>query len=146
MDMYAAFCGTGKTYLSNNFPSDYMEIECWEYRQGNFPENYIEDAIDLIGMSKYLFISTDPIILNELNNRGVKIKLYYPQNELRYEYLDRFLARDSPPDFIGAIMKYWNVWLDELKEQSYCEHIILQTNEYLQDVLTNKNRDETNKV
>jgi len=136
--LYAAFCGTGKTYLVNNFPGDYIEIECWEYRQGNFPQNYVDDVISVMGKTKYLFISTDPVILNELNSRGVKIKLYYPQNKLRDEYLSRYIARNSPPDFIGAIMKYWNVWLDELKEQNYCEHNILQTGEYLQDVLLTK--------
>lgn len=133
--LYAAFCGTGKSYLCNNFADDYMELECWEYRKGDFPNNYIQDVIDAIGRTKYLFISTDPVILKELNKRGIEIRLYYPQNELRNEYLDRFIARISPQDFVGAIMINWHKWIDELKEQDYCKHKILQTGEYLQDVL-----------
>ena len=131
----AAFCGTGKSYLCNNFPNEYIEIECWNYRQGDFPNNYVDDVVDAIGKTKYIFISTDTLILKELNKRGYEINLYYPENELRNEYLDRFLHRNSPHDFIGAIMKYWNVWLNELKEQHYCNHNVLQTGEYLQNIL-----------
>jgi len=133
--LYAAFCGTGKSYLCNNFADDYMELECWKYRQGDFPDNYIQDVIRAMGKTKYLFISTDPVILKELNKRGIKIYLYYPQNKLRNEYLDRFLERDSPQDFIGAIMKCWDTWIDELKAQNYCKHIVLNSGEYLQDVI-----------
>lgn len=131
----AAFCGCGKTYLCNNFPYDYMEIECWKYRNDEFPKNYVDDVICAIGKTKYLFISTDPVILNELNNRGYIIKLYYPLNELRNEYLDRFIDRKSPYDFIGVLMVNWNEWINQLKEQTYCEHIILQSGQYLMDVL-----------
>jgi len=131
----AAFCGTGKSHLCNNFPDDYMELECWEYRQGDFPNNYVQDVIESTGKTKYLFISTDPVILKELNEGGVKIQLYYPENILRNEYLDRFIGRVSPQDFIGAIMINWHTWINELKEQNYCKHIILKEGEYLQDVL-----------
>jgi len=131
----AAFCGTGKSYLCKNFPNTCKEIECWEYRQGDFPNNYIQDVIGAFGKTKYLFISTDPVILKELHKTGIEILLIYPVNQLRNEYLDRFLNRDSPCDFIGAVMKYWNVWINELKEQKYCKHIVLQSGQYLQNVL-----------
>lgn len=131
----AAFCGTGKSYLCNNFAENYMELECWEYRKGDFPNNYVQDVISMIGKTKYLFISTDPVILKLLNKLGVKIQLFYPENELRNEYLDRYINRDSPQDFIGAVMKNWDTWINELKEQNYCKHTVLQKGEYLQAVL-----------
>lgn len=133
--VFAAFCGTGKTYLCNKFPDTYKEIECWNYRQGDFPNNYIEDIISMLGKTKYLFISTDPVILKELHKTGVEIQLIYPANELRNEYLDRFLNRESPYDFVGVLMKHWNMWIDDLKNQKYCKHLILQSGEYLEDVL-----------
>ena len=131
----AAFCGTGKSYLCNNFPDMYKEIECWTYRNGDFPNNYIKDVINMLGEIKYLFISTDPEILNGLNKLGIEIQLFYPQNELRNDYLDRYIDRDSPYDFIGTIMKNWDIWIDELKKQNYGKHTILKKGEYLQDVL-----------
>lgn len=32
-------------------------------------------------------------------------------------------------------MKYWDPWLNELKEQKYCNHIILNEGQYLSDIL-----------
>lgn len=131
----AAFCGTGKSYLSKKFKDSYTEIECWEYRKGDFPKNYIQDILSKLGRTNYLFISTDPVILKRLNDLDIKILLIYPENELRDEYLDRYISRDDAYDFIGTIMKNWNIWIDELKEQNYCKHIVLGSGEYLKDVL-----------
>lgn len=133
--LISSFCGTGKSYLCRNFPDICMEFECWEYRKGDFPDNYVQDVISAIGKTKYLFISTDPIILKALSKLGINIKLFYPANQLRSEYLDRFIERDSPQDFIGAIMKNWDKWLNELKEQDYCEHIVFNKGEYLREHL-----------
>ncbi len=70
-----------------------------------------------------------------LNDTGFEITLVYPKNELRNEYLDRYIERDSSYDFIGTFMKHWNIWINELKEQKYCKHIVLESGQYLQDVL-----------
>jgi len=32
-------------------------------------------------------------------------------------------------------MKHWHLWINELKEQTYCKHIVLEKGQYLQDVL-----------
>lgn len=131
----AAFCGVGKSYLCDNFPNDYMEIECWEYRSGDFPKNYVNDIIESIGKTKYIFVSSDPVVLKELNRRGIQINLYYPENKLKYEYLERFIARESSFDFIGVIMVNWDNWINQLKEQDYCNSTILHGGQYLSDVL-----------
>ena len=73
-------------------------------------KEYIDDIKKYFGKVNYIFISTDPQGLKLLYDNGFNIVLVYPKNELREEYLDRFIARDSPYDFIGTFMKYWNLW------------------------------------
>ena len=133
--VYAAFCGTGKSYLCNNFADKCIEFECWEYRKGNFPKNYIDDIKSAMGKYEYIFFSTDPVVLKQLYKEGASITLVYPRNKLKREYMERFLMRESHIDFIRAIDTYWNDWIDELKEQNYCEHILLDSGQYLQDVV-----------
>ncbi len=140
--LIASFCGTGKSYLCKKYPQSYSEIECWNYRKGDFPNNYVKDIISHLGKAKYLFISTDPNVLKELNKLGIEILLVYPDSKLRNEYLDRFLERNSPYDFIGVLMKHWNEWLNELKEQDYCKHIMLKNEQYLKDILIPENEEE----
>lgn len=38
-------------------------------------------------------------------------------------------------NFIGAFMKYWNTWLNELKDIVYCKHIVLDKGQFLEDIL-----------
>jgi hypothetical protein len=131
----AAFCGTGKTYICEKTDIKAIEIEYWKYKDKGLYKEYIEDIKKYYGKVEYIFISTDPEGLKLLHNEGFNIILIYPKNELRNEYLDRFIERDSPYDFIGVFMKYWNTWINELKEQIYCKYIVLEKGQYLYDVL-----------
>jgi hypothetical protein len=133
--LFAAFCGSGKTFVCEKTNIKAIEIEYWKYKDKGLNKEYLEDIKNNIGKVEYIFISTDPESLKLLNQDGFEITLVYPENELRNEYLDRYILRDSSCDFIGAFMKYWNIWIDELKDQKYCKHIVLKRGQYLQDVL-----------
>ena len=130
----ASWCGTGKTFICENTDIKSIEIEYWKYKDG-LQKDYVKDIKKNFGEVDYIFVATDPEGLRLLNNEGFNITLVYPRNELREEYLNRYIERDSPTDFIGVFMKYWNTWINELKEQSYCKHIPLNKGQYLQDVL-----------
>ena len=135
--LYAAFPGTGKTHVCDQTDINAIEIEYWKYKDEGLQKEFIEDVKKQIGNVDYIFLSTEPDGLKLLQEQGIDITLVYPENELRNEYLDRFINRDSPYDFIGTFMKYWNTWINELKEQKSCKHIILKSDEYLQNVLYN---------
>lgn len=127
--IYAAFCGTGKSYLATTFTNDYIEFECWKYQGSDFPNNYIREIISK--EAKYIFISTNPVVLRELNKLGYEIQLCYPKNELKEEYFKRYVERGSSSDFLEMLDVNWDKWLDELKGETYCNHIVLDKNEYL---------------
>lgn len=131
----AAFCGTGKTYICEKTNVKSVEIEYWKYKENGRQKEYISDVKKHFGIVDYIFISTDPEGLKLLYNKGFEIILIYPKNELRNEYLDRYIKRGSPHDFIGVFMKYWDIWINELKKQTYCNHIVLNKDQYLQDIL-----------
>jgi hypothetical protein len=129
--IYAAFCGTGKSYLTNKSPNDYIEFECWKYQGYDFPNNYIREIISNFDKIKYIFISTNPVVLRALNKLGYEIQLCYPKNELKEEYFKRYVDRGSSSDFLEMLNVNWDIWLDELKDETYCNHIVLDKNEYL---------------
>ncbi len=132
----AAFCGTGKTFICEKTDIKAVEIEYWKYKDKGLQKEYVEDIRKQLGEAQYIFIATDPEGLKLLHNEGFdNIILVYPKDELRNEYLDRYIERDSPHDFIGVFMKYWNPWINELKDLKYCKHIVLEKSQYLKDVL-----------
>jgi hypothetical protein len=132
----SAFCGTGKTYICDKTNIKAIEVEYWKYKEKGLQNEYIKDIKKYFGVVRYIFISTDPEGLRLLEKEGYNVILVYPENELREEYLDRYIRRDSPYDFIGTIMKFWNLWLNELKDIKYCKHITLKSGEYLCDILS----------
>lgn len=130
--LISAWCGTGKTYICEKTDILSIEVEYWKYKD---PKKYIKDIRKYLGKVDYIFISTDPKGLKLLDEIGFEIDLIYPKNELRDEYLQRYLDRDSPADFIGVFMKYWDNWLNELKGLSFCSHTVLDSGQFLQTAL-----------
>jgi hypothetical protein len=135
--VYAAFCGCGKTFICQKTDIKAVEVEYWKYKESGLQKEYIDDVKKHIGKVDYIFIATDPEGLRLLNKEGINITLVYPRNDLRNEYLDRYIERDSSYDFIGTFMKHWHLWIGELKEQDYCNHIVLESGQYLKDILVN---------
>jgi hypothetical protein len=133
--IYAAFPGTGKSYLCEKTDVDAVEVEYWKYKEGGLQDKYVEDIKANFGKVDYILISTDPEGLELLYNNGFFIHLVYPLNDLKGEYLSRYIDRGSPENFMGLLMKYWHLWLDELKGIGYCQHIILGSGKYLHDVI-----------
>jgi hypothetical protein len=127
----AAFCGTGKTTLCKDSPS-MTEIECWEYRKGNFPNNYIEE---ILTKTNDVCISTDPTALIPIIKSGAEVVLIYPNLNLFDEYMKRYSDRNSSYDFIGVMYKHWHEWIEQLHDIKGCEHIKLTKGQYLTDVL-----------
>jgi hypothetical protein len=128
----AAFPGTGKTHICKHTKLKATEVEFWQYESQT---QYIQDVKALIGEVDFVFLSTEVEGLQLLHNEGLEIFLVYPQKNLRNEYLDRYIERDNPYDFIGTMMKFWDTTIEKLQEQKYCKHFVLEKNQYLNDVL-----------
>jgi len=133
--IYSAFCGTGKTHLVNN-NKNYIEVECWEYdHTSDFPYNYIKSIISHIDKYQHIFISTNPIVLNELSKLDIGFTLIYPNVGLFLEYRQRYIDRGSSDEFISMITYNWDKWLRELIKCGYRRYIILESGEYLSKYL-----------
>jgi len=130
--VYSAFCGTGKSWLCSKKPNLFVEVEGWKYQDGDFPDNCIQDIEKELCTNKKVLIDTNPIVLKKLFQSGIKIKLFYPNNNLKNKYINNFIERGSSKDFIELLNKNWDKWIDELKEQQYCEQIVLGDEEYLE--------------
>ena len=129
----ASFCGTGKTFICENSQIKAVEVEYWQYKGQE--KEFLQDIKKHIGIVDIIFLQTDSESLNILHDEGLEIILIYPQKNLRNEYLDRYIERDNPYDFIGSMMKYWDKTIDELSNRKYCKHFVLEKNQYISDVI-----------
>ena len=51
--------------------------------------------------------------------------------DLKEDYVQRYIERRSPDIFISLIKSNWDLWIDELKKQKNCNHVVLKLNQYI---------------
>ena len=138
--LIAAFPGTGKSHYCN-VDADYMpqgfatDSDSSKFDKAEFPANYIAHIKQKIedGYVR-IFISSHQEVRDALVENGLEFTLVYPKKELKQEYLDRYKQRGSPEAFIKLIADNWDAWIDELKTQTGCTHIELESGQYISNI------------
>lgn len=135
----SAFPGTGKSFYHKNNPKttidsdssefSWITIEEWDHMKGyvgsrkernpDFPGNYIQHIKDCIGKYEFIFVSTHKEVRKALLDNCLFFYLIYPNKNQRDLYLQRFVDRGSPMEFVHMIDTNWNAWIKELK---FCEY------------------------
>ena len=131
----SAFCGTGKTHLCEKSGGKLIEFECWKYsNKPGFPRNIVSHILSTYGTVDGILISTNPMVLNVLPSK-INVVLIYPELHLKDEYIERFMSRGSPDDFISMLSKYWELWITETMARNQLRHIVLKSGQYIESVL-----------
>lgn len=141
--LICGFPGTGKTYFQG-----YLEGSCYAPRgycedsdssyfsKDNFPKNYIEHIKNLLYKgTEIIFISTHKEVRDELVKQGLEFYLVYPKRELKDEYINRYEQRGSNENFINLMNNNWDLFITELENQKNCTHIVLESNEFMYNVI-----------
>lgn len=136
-----AFPGTGKSYYCN-VNVDYMpqgfaiDSDSSKFDKSNFPENYIAHIKEKIteGYAR-IFVSSHFSVREALVLHNIPFVLIYPSLELKEEYLERYKNRGNNENFILQVSKNWENWIEELKNQKGCYHIILRSNQFVSQVV-----------
>ena len=141
--LVAAFPGTGKSYYVNyGEGSGYMpqgfatDSDSSKFDKANFPANYIEHIKEKIKEGyAIIFISSHKEVRDALVANGLNFTLVYPKENLKEEYLKRYKERGSNQAFIDLIDKNWSNWLFELRRQTGCTHIELESGQFISNVI-----------
>lgn len=141
----SAFPGTGKSYCASNTKQSVVDLDTGDYTQGyaddgkvrnpDFPNNYMLAIKEHIGKADVLFVGCQPEVIAALRKEGIAFTLVYPKQELKDEYVNRFRDRHSPQQFIDLLFKNWDLFLNFLENQKDCKCIILDSKQYISDVV-----------
>jgi len=132
----SAFSGCGKTYLSKIKSNKIIyDLSCSRFEKTNFPQNYITEIKRMIGKVDILLISTHKSIRDELVKNNIHYTLVFPHENLKDEYMNRYKNRTTPQRVIDLIDKNWYTWNYEMKNQIGCDKIILQSNQFLSNII-----------
>lgn len=144
----SAFPGTGKSYFSNQLGQrdKIIDLDTYEFTNGydergefrnrDFPNNYILAIKEYLGKADILFVGCQPEVLDILRSEGIPFTLIYPKRELKNHYVSRYLERQSPQSFIDLLSNNWDRFLNLLEGQKDCEIIVLDEDQYISNVVS----------
>lgn len=147
------YTASGKSTLSKKY-SNVIDMESTFYKYGDqhenekskgtkriinvdYPNNYFKALSDVKDKFDYILIS-DSICNEWLFKNNIPYWQIYPNKNLKDEYLLRMKNRGNNQDFINYQSKLWNKWIEGCEnDKNASKHIVLQSGEYLEDVLPN---------
>lgn len=136
----SAFPCCGKSYCYNHYQDSYSMLDSdssqfsWEkdengkntnIRNPAFPDNYIKHIIENIGKADFIFVSSHKVVREALKENKIKHISVYPDFSCKEEYLQRAKDRGSPDSFIKMLLDNWDVFYNELHNESP-EYVIKQ--------------------
>ena len=104
-------------------------------RHPEFPQNYMNHIKDNLDHADTILVSSHKVVRSALVDNDLDFTLVYPKRELKQEYLDRCKSRGSDNAFLEMLSSNWDNFLDELDSQQNCKKILLESGQYLSDVI-----------
>lgn len=158
----AGFAGVGKTraalalgecaldftptpfkYLLGGEPPASGECEALKATYGvgdmnpGWPGNYAAKLVELYVSCRYryILIPPEPHILRALELTSIPYVLAYPRQDLKEEYLQRFVERGNGEEFTDVFIGCWDVWMESLRSRTPAFAIELGPGEHLLDAM-----------
>lgn len=134
--LVSAFPGCGKSYLTEN-SGDYtvLDSDSSTFDKSDFPNNYINHIKENIGIADIICISSHEDVRNALIEEGLFYTLFYPNIELKDEYLSRYTERGNEDSFVELLDANWDNWLADVSKQKGCLHIELSDGEFISNYI-----------
>ena len=102
----------------------------WQYEYANkIEELCVENKY------KYIAIPTDFLTLYLLTDKGLNYNIVYPKRSLKDEYKKRYIARGNTEHFLDIFVNGWDNFINSLEKFKTGNHIVLNKNEFLSDVI-----------
>ena len=133
--LVSAFPGTGKSYYFKKSNKEVLDSDSSTFDKSKFPENYIEHIKKNMGIVDVILISSHEEVRDALVSAKLDFTLIYPDKSLKKEYIQRYKDRGNEEGFIKLLDTNWDSWLGDVLNQKNAKHIVLNSGEYLTDVI-----------
>lgn len=134
--LVSAFPGTGKSYIFNNVKDKViLDSDSSKFDKEYFPDNYITHIKENINKADLILISSHKPVRDALVANDLYFNLVYPDISLKDDYIQRYIQRGSPEKFVELLKNNWEIWITECESQYNCNHIKLNKDEYLIDII-----------
>lgn len=132
----SGFSNIGKSSLKKFKDINYIDFDTHFFRKDEgWEKMYVECLLALSSKYDYVFITTHGVMLEELNKLGIEYYLVYPKRELKEEYRERAISRNSSEEFVNGFFSRWDEHISDCEKNTFAKKIVLESGEYLSDVI-----------
>ncbi|MBQ7105194.1 MAG: hypothetical protein IJN90_04985 [Bacilli bacterium] len=132
----SGFSNIGKSSLSKFKDLNYIDFDTHFFRkEEGWEKMYVECLLALSSKYDYVFITTHGVMLERLNELGIEYYLVYPKRELKDEYKNRAISRNSSEEFVNGFFSRWDEHISDCEKNTFAKKIVLESGEYLSDVI-----------
>lgn len=139
----SGFPGIGKTHFYKTVPgvldsdSSYFSwstnSEGVKSRNPHFPKNYLEYIKFHLGKMEYILVSSHKVVRDMLREENVKYTLVYPHIDAKSRYIQRYINRGSPKEFVDMMENNFEKFVAECENETFPDKVVLIGNDYLSD-------------
>ena len=147
----AAFPGTGKTFLSRQYPDKILDLESMPYKYNtepgtvydeadkatfwdisdDWPHNYVKRIKEVLNSYDIVMIPPDTRVLELLRCDGISYILAYPNRQCKDEYEERFISRGNQEEFLSVFLDGWDRFIDSYETICCAARLTLDFGEFL---------------
>ena len=73
--------------------------------------------------------------MEELEKRNIEYTLVFPERELKEEYRQRAIDRNSDSDFVEGFFSRWDTHIDDCLKRKTKNKIVLKSGMFLSDII-----------
>ena len=131
------FFGVGKSSVTKYRPDvKFIDLDAKFFvKQPGWEKMYVECALALTNEYDIVCLKSSDKVMNLLDRLGKKYYLVYPNRYAKRDFMERAIKNTYSREWIENFFSRWESYLDEIDQQENANKIVLQSGEYLSDIV-----------
>jgi len=131
------FFGIGKSSVTKYRPDvSFYDLDATHFKkEPGWEKLYIDCALALRNDYDIIAVKSSDKVMNKLNELGVNYYVVYPNRYAKRDFMERAVINGYSREWIQNFFARWEEFIEEIEEEETSNKIILQTGEYLSDIV-----------
>ena len=131
------FFGVGKSSVTKYRPDvKFIDLDAKFFvKQPGWEKMYVECALALTNEYDIVCLKSSDKVMNLLDRLAKKYYLVYPNRYAKRDFMERAIKNKYSREWIENFFSRWESYLDEIDQQENANKIVLQSGEYLSDIV-----------
>jgi hypothetical protein len=131
------FFGIGKSSVTKYRP----DVSFYDLDANNFVKKpgwdklYVDCALALRHDYDIVAIKSSDKVMHRLDELGVQYYLVYPNRYAKRDFMERAVKNGYSRQWIEQFFSRWEKYIEEVEEEEHAHKIVLQSGEYLSDIV-----------